>query len=130
MQNNMKDLLKVAVTFISLMAVNSAYAQDWVKADPEGKKILVDNDHFRLVEITLLPGKKEPLHTHPEYIEYFMESGKMIVVYPGKEPIIWNVEKGKAYSGKPEPPHTIENAEAKPIKLLLTEMKDKPYKPN
>jgi quercetin dioxygenase-like cupin family protein len=124
----MKNLLKISLSVIGSLIFNLTNAQDWVTASSEDKKILVDNDHFRLVEITLQPGKKEPLHTHPEYIEYFMESGKMIVTYPGKAPVIWNVEKGKAYSGKPEPPHTIENAEATPIKLLLTEMKDRPYK--
>jgi quercetin dioxygenase-like cupin family protein len=124
-----KNLLELSLSVIVSLMFNVAHAQDWVAASPEGKKILVDNDHFRLVEIMLQPGKKEPLHTHPEYIEYFMESGKMIVTYPGKAPVIWNVEKGKAYSGKPEPPHTIENAGATPIKLLLTEMKDRPYSP-
>jgi len=125
----MKNMLRVLSTFAFLLLFNLGNAQDWVKAAPEDKKILVDNDHFRMVEVTLQPGKKEALHSHPEYIEYFMESGKMIVTYPGKEPVTWNVEKGKAYSGKPEPPHTIENAETKPIKLLLIEMKDRPYKP-
>jgi quercetin dioxygenase-like cupin family protein len=127
----MKNLMKVLAVTISLIIINNGYlyAQDWVSTAPEGKKILVDNDHFRLVEITLQPGKTEALHSHPEYIEYFMESGKMIVTYPGKDPVIWKVEKGKAYSGRPEPPHTIKNAEAKPITLLLTEMKDRPYNP-
>lgn len=124
----MKNGLKVLFTVGYLLLFNIGNAQDWVQAAPEDKKVLVDNDHFRMVEIILQPGKKEALHSHPEYIEYFMESGKMIVTYPGKNPVIWNVEKGKAYSGKPEPPHTIENGEKQPIKLLLVEMKDKPYK--
>lgn len=74
-------------------------AQDWVKASPANKKVLVDNAHFRLVDITLLPGKTEPVHTHPEYIEYFFENAKLVVVYTGKKPEDWNVEKGKAYAG-------------------------------
>ena len=103
-------------------------AQDWVKEAPENKKVLVDNAHFRLVEITLLPGKTEPVHTHPEYIEYFFENAKLVVVYPGKAPVDWNVEKGKAYSGSPEPPHDLTNTEKYPVRLLLTEFKDRPYK--
>jgi beta-alanine degradation protein BauB len=124
----MKNVLKAFLCVMASLLFNFAIAQDWVAADPDGKKVLVDNDHFRLVEITLRPGKKEALHTHPEYIEYFMESGKMIVTYPGKAPEVWNVEKGKAYSGKPEPPHTLENGEKTPVKLLLYELKDRPYK--
>jgi mannose-6-phosphate isomerase-like protein (cupin superfamily) len=103
-------------------------AQDWVKLAPDNKKVLIENEHFRLVEITLLPGKTEPVHSHPEYIEYFLDSAKMIVVYPGKKPIEWKVEKNKAYSGPPEPPHSIMNAEKYPVRLLLTEFKDRPYK--
>ena len=103
-------------------------AQDWVKAAPSNKKVLVDNAHFRLVDITLLPGKTEPVHTHPEYIEYFFENAKLVVEYPGKPPVDWKVEKGKAYAGPPEPPHNLKNTEKFPVHLLLTEFKDRPYK--
>ena len=124
----MKNVFKICTLIGCVFLFQIGKTQDWVQAAPEDKKILVDNDHFRMVEITLQPGRKEALHSHPEYIEYFLESGKMIVTYPEKKPVTWNVEKGKAYSGKPEPPHTIENNEKQPIKLLLVEMKDRPYK--
>ena len=105
---------KLTILLIAMIFSFAGFSQDWVKAAPQNKKVLVDNDHFRLVEVTLLPGKTEAIHTHPEYIEYFFKSGKMVVVYPGKDPIDWKVEAGKAYSGAPEPPHSIMNAEKYP----------------
>ena len=123
----MKNLFVILSISLMSMALQCK-SQDWVKEAPSGKKILVDNDHMRMVEVTILPGGKEPIHTHPEYIEYIIEPAKLLVTYPGQKPVEWATIKGKAYSGKPEPPHSIENIDNKTFKCILIEMKDNPYK--
>ena len=80
-----------------------------------------------MVEITVLPGEKDAIHTHPEYIEYILESANLMVTYPGKKTEPWTPKLGKAYYGKPEPPHSLENIDSKPFKCLIIEMKDRPY---
>lgn len=60
-------MLMVVVGLMSFGALTSA--QDWVRARPAGKTVLVDNAHIRLVEVVIPPGGSEPMHTHPEYIE-------------------------------------------------------------
>jgi quercetin dioxygenase-like cupin family protein len=104
-------------------------AVDWVKAAPRGKTVLVDNEHVRMVEVVIPPGGKEPSHTHPEYIEYVISPAKMKVTYDGKAPEIWDAEVGKAYYGQPDPPHALENVDTKFFRILLVELKDKPYVP-
>lgn len=37
---------------------------DAVIAAPDSHKILLENDKVRVVEVIILPGKKEPMHTH------------------------------------------------------------------
>ena len=102
-------------------------AGDWVKAAPANKKVLVDNDHLRMVEVVIPPGGKEPMHTHPQYIEFVLDAARMKVTYAGKAPEIWETESGKAYYGEPDPPHALENVDTKPFRILLIEMKDRPY---
>ena len=118
----------IVLTATLVFACFVCKSQDWVKEAPDGKKILVDNEHIRMVEVTILPGGKEPIHSHPEYIEYVTEPAKLLVTYPGKKPVQWETIKDKAYSGKPEPPHSIENIDNKTFKCILIEMKDNPYK--
>ena len=123
----MKNRLALLTTVFILISF-LCKSQDWVKESPTGKKVLVDNDHIRMVEVTILPGGKEPIHSHPEYIEYIIEPAKLLVTYTGKKPEEWNTVKDKAYYGKPEPPHSLENIDSKTFKCILIEMKDNPYK--
>ena len=102
-------------------------AQDWVARAPAGKRVLVDNAHFRVVDVVVRPGAVEPAHTHPEYVELVLEPARMMVTYQGKAPEPWVPEKGKAYYGEPDPPHSLTNIDSKPLHLLLIELKDKPF---
>ncbi len=104
-----------------------ALAQDWVAAAPAGKKVLVDNPHFRLVDITIPPGHEEPMHIHPEYVEFVIDAARLTVTYEGKAPEAWNTERGKAYYGKGEPPHSLKNVDTRPMRMLLLELKDRPF---
>ena len=47
-----------------------------------------------MVEITILPGEKDAIHTHPEYIEYILESANLMVTYPGKKNRTMDTEIG------------------------------------
>jgi hypothetical protein len=49
------------------------------------------------------------------------------VTYTGKAPEAWNPERGKAYYGKGEPPHSLTNVDTKPVRMLLLELKDRPF---
>lgn len=119
-------MLMVVVGLMSFGALTSA--QDWVRARPDGKTVLVDNAHIRLVEVVIPPGGSEPMHTHPEYIELVVEPARLSVTYEGKPAEIWETEKGKAYYGQPDPPHSLKNVDTKPFRCFLIELKDKPYR--
>jgi quercetin dioxygenase-like cupin family protein len=124
----MKTTIVMAMTVAwgAALGTGSAQAQDWVKAAPANKTVLVDNEHLRLVDVVVPPGGLEPMHTHPEYIEMVLQPAKMRVTYAGKQPEIWNTE-AKSYWGLPEPPHSLENVDNHPWHILLLELKDRPY---
>jgi quercetin dioxygenase-like cupin family protein len=46
--------------------------KDPVKISPPYYKVVVDNDFVRVLEYRLKPGQKEPLHTHPCGIVYYL----------------------------------------------------------
>jgi quercetin dioxygenase-like cupin family protein len=122
-------ILASAALLASQTTAQPAFARelDWVKAAPQNKSVLVDNEHIRMVDVVVPPGGKEPMHTHPEYIEYVVSPAKLLVTYEGKKPEVWETEAGKAYWGLPEPPHSLENVDSRPWHCLLIELKDKPY---
>jgi hypothetical protein len=105
--------------------------QDAVTAAPAHHKILMENEKVRVLEVTLLPGVKEPLHHHQwpsvlyiqsagEFIDYD-EAGKIIFdtrTLPA--PLVFPMTMYK----EPEAPHAVENlSKTITIKLIRVEMK-------
>ena len=67
---------------------------DAVAAAPSSHKILLENEKVRVVEVSILPGKKEPMHTHewpsvmivdssPQF-KYYDESSNS-KIYPARD---------------------------------------------
>lgn len=94
---------------------------DAVIAAPNSHKILFENDRLRVTEVTILPGRKEPLHTHEcssvmmvdssTKIAYYDESGK-VTEYPESEA---SQEKPFVEWLEPEGPHAVENLDQSKI---------------
>ena len=98
---------------------------DGVKAAPENHKVIFENEHVRVLEVTIPPHSKEPVHTHclPSTL-YIQQIGDIIVRDPDgklifdsrqmkenekqKAPfVLWNSGEG---------PHSDENPDDVPIK--------------
>ena len=104
---------------------------DAVIAAPENHKILLENDHVRVLEVTLGPGELEPLHHHrwPSAL-YIMEAGHFIdrdvdgnVIVDSREmdgplPLPLTMWKDA------EAPHSVENlSSTETIRLVRVEVK-------
>jgi len=106
---------------------------DGVKAAPETHKVIFENEHVRVLEVTIPPHSKEPVHTHclPSTL-YIQQIGDIIVGDPDgkilfdsremKENekqtapfVLWNAGEG---------PHWDENPSDVPIKIIQIEHKD------
>jgi len=126
----MKFFLSFMVGGILLLCgfVSGMHAQDWKKVDPEMNKILVDTTLVRAAEVTILPGQKTGSHTHPAHFFYALTDGKIIVHYSDGTHEEWELKAGESAFSDPERPHVTENAGKKPVKFLLVELKEHPYK--
>jgi quercetin dioxygenase-like cupin family protein len=74
----MSKLLWAAV----LVAFAAAGAAARVSQDPaivnaKTLKVTLDNPHVRVMEATLKPGDKEQMHSHPSYVVYVIDGGKV-----------------------------------------------------
>lgn len=82
---------------------------DAAKASPGIFKLLLENEHVRVLEYSLKPGEKDNWHTHPAKSSYVVSGGKLKVYLENGDTIIADEKAGTAswmdYVGK----HYVEN---------------------
>lgn len=105
--------------------------QDAVIAAPENHKILMENDSVRVLEVTLLPGRTEPVHHHQwRSVLYITDAGDFIdrdgegnVIFDTRTlptPLTFPMTMWKGQ----EAPHSVENlSNTKTIRLIRIELK-------
>ncbi len=118
-------------------AYNTGNPADWpaeldaVIAAPNNHKILLENDKVRVLEVTLLPGEKEPLHHHQWPSTLYIMSADDFIDFDGKGNVILDSRKFPEPATypltifkNPEAPHQAENlSRTETIKLIRVEMK-------
>lgn len=114
--------------FMLFSVANKLAAQDFDKVNPKMNKVLVDTNLVHALEVTMQPGEKSDIHSHPAHFFYALTDGKLIVHYVDGKTDEFDMKAGDAgYSG-PERPHMAENAGDKVLKFLIIELKEHPYK--
>ncbi len=103
---------------------------DAVIAAPDSHKVILENDKVRILEVVILPGQKEPIHTHDRSsvmivdsstnIKYYTESGEG-TEYPEREA---TKEKPFIEWLGPEGLHAVENLDqSKTYRAIRVEIK-------
>ena len=114
--------------FILITSMNKLVAQDFDKVNPKMNKVLVDTALVHALEVTMQPGEKSDIHSHPAHFFYALTDGKLIVHYVDGKTEEFGMKAGDSgYSG-PERPHMAENGGDKVLKFLIVELKEHPYK--
>ncbi|HXQ92309.1 MAG TPA: hypothetical protein VN739_04835 [Nitrososphaerales archaeon] len=86
------------------------------------KKVLLDNDRVKIIEIKLSVGEKMPMHTHSAYVAYTMNPAKVKFTFPDGSSRIAEIAKGQAtYSDGIT--HEIENIGSTDVLNLDIELK-------
>ena len=122
-------LLSVLLGVLGLIwSVTPARAQDPVKLFPEMFSVKLENDSVRVLKWTIKPGVKEPMHTHPEMVAYFLKSGKLRAYGPdGKVLREGEFKAGDTYWSPPVK-HMLENIGKTEVQAIVVEYKKNPYK--
>ena len=109
--------------FALVLCAASARAQDATVVAKDHYKVLLDNAYVRVVENTLKPGEKDPMHTHPAGWFYVTQPGTMKVVHQDGRVEMWEARLGKRGWSEPEGPHTSENVGKTTMGFVLVEVK-------
>jgi beta-alanine degradation protein BauB len=96
---------------------------DIVQTSPNQARVLMENEHVRIVEYFIKPGDKDVWHTHPPRSSYVVAGGKVKVYTENAEPKISEVKTGTSSWADQGAKHYVENIGATDIKIILTEIK-------
>jgi quercetin dioxygenase-like cupin family protein len=118
-----KMILMTLLFGLFLFQGASMYAQDPVKVAPNVyKKILLENDKVRVIQLVFSPGAKTDWHSHPNHVIYAETSGKIEITDKGKPAQMIDIKAGTAMY-MPAVTHIAKNVGTTTIKLVVTEMK-------
>lgn len=96
---------------------------DIVQTSPNQARVLMENEHVRVVEYAVKPGEKDVWHTHPPRSSYVVSGGKVKVYSENGEPKISEVKTGASSWAGQGAKHYVENIGDTDIKIILTEIK-------
>jgi quercetin dioxygenase-like cupin family protein len=125
MKQNFSFLFPILVLIVYSGCRNSTAKPniDAVKASPGIFKILLENEHVRVIEYSLKPGEKDNWHTHPPKSSYVVSGGQLTVHLESGDSILADEKPGTAswmdYAGK----HYVENTGPSTVTIILTEIK-------
>lgn len=99
------------------------HAQDPLKAAPNVyKKVVLDNEKVRVLEIEFAPGETAAWHQHPGHVAYALTAGKIEITDKDKAPVVAELKAGDAMY-MPAVTHMAKNVGNTTIKMVVTEIK-------
>lgn len=108
--------------FILIMSTG-LYAQDPVNvASNVYKKVVLDNEKVRVINVVFAPGEVAPWHDHPSHVIYVLAGGKIEITNKGQKAQVMDLKDGAAMY-MPAVTHMAKNVGTSTIKLLVTEIK-------
>jgi quercetin dioxygenase-like cupin family protein len=129
----MKSLLAYA-TASALLLLNTAPATaepppatkgpvDGLVSSPANFKLLLENDHVRVLQYTLPPGALDHWHTHPPRVGYVLSGAKIRVTEADGSHQDYDEKTGETYWADFSALHDTLNLDTKPYVALLIEVK-------
>jgi len=122
-QSSNKTQSETKDTVASTQKPSDTLKIDIVQTSPNQARVLMENEHVRVVEYSVKPGEKDVWHTHPPRSSYVVSGGKVKVYSENGEPKISEVKTGASSWAGQGAKHYVENVGSTDIKIILTEIK-------
>jgi hypothetical protein len=105
---------------------------DAVSAAPGNHRVVLENDRVRVLDVTVQPGERENLHAHcRSSVMYLMYEGVYRDFGPEGE-LLSEVTESPPDDQfpmtlwlDPQGPHSVHNLDARPVRLIRVELKDR-----
>jgi len=116
-------LILSVFTLTAFVFVQNVRAQDKTEPWPGvTKRVIVDNEHVNVSEVTFAPGAVADWHSHPQYTGYAVTDVKMQVEIKGKETTIAELKAGQGM-WSPAVTHKTTNVGKTAFTVIVTEIK-------
>jgi quercetin dioxygenase-like cupin family protein len=128
MKKSIQIISGIFLIGIFLMQCAVVQAQDPIKAAPNVyKKVIVDNEKVRVMEVEFAPGETAAWHQHPDHVACAVTDGKLEITEKGKEPVVADLKAGDAMY-MPAVTHMAKNIGTTTLRLVVTEIKSESMK--
>jgi beta-alanine degradation protein BauB len=98
-------------------------SEDATIVAPHVYKVLFENDRMRVLEVTMEPGDRSEMHTHPDFFFYLLgEGGKVRFTSPSGESAEMELPAG-ASAWREAEEHATENVGTTLVHALFVEPK-------
>lgn len=115
-------LFIAAMAMIVAPACGFAQMIDPVAVSPEKYKVLLENDHVRVVQYTINPGESDKVHEHPAKVSYVV-SGGTLRISSRDTSFVSEEHAGDTYAMGAVQPHSAANIGKTPVTIILFELK-------
>lgn len=95
---------------------------DPTTAAPANYKLLMENEHVRVLEMTLAAGQKDNQHSHQDETVYFISGGQVKIHLPDGQAVDADLPDGHVMWHEAWT-HTVENVGGSDIKAIIVESK-------
>jgi len=114
----------VLLAMLPLVAGSAPQVQiDAVIASPDKFRMLLENEHVRVVEYTLEPGARDQWHTHPPKVSYVVTGGTLRITTDDGRSFLTDEKEGSVAWMDALGRHFAENVGKTPIRIVLVEVK-------
>lgn len=120
-------LVAVVVAGIAFGAT-AARAQDPAKVAPNTYKVILENARVRVLDVTLKPGEKVPMHSHPANVVYPLNDSRARFTMPDGKTVDVDLKAG-AVMWQDAQSHASENLGTTDARVLVIELKAPPQAP-
>jgi quercetin dioxygenase-like cupin family protein len=100
---------------------------DPVAASPDKYKVLLENEHARVVEYTLDPGERDEWHMHPPKVSYVVSGGTLRITLADGSSFDTEEKAGSAVWMNAVPRHFAMNIGKTKVRIVLVEPKSSAY---
>ena len=97
-------------------------ADDAAQVAPHVYTVVFENERARVLEVSMEPGARSELHSHPDYFVYFLAAGKVRFTTPGGDTQEIAVPANAGMWREAEE-HATENVGETPVRALFFEPK-------
>lgn len=106
-----------------MMLSANVRAQDPLTVAPKFyKKVILENDNIRVMQVEIPPKDSIPWHSHPDHFAYALTDGKLEITDKGKAPVVAEIKAGEAMYLNATT-HMAKNVGGTTLKLIVTELK-------